>query len=141
MANFNKIILLGNLTRDPQLSYLPSKTPVCEISLAINHKFKGKDGQKRESVCFIECRCYGPQAEALNKYTSKGDPILIEGRLEFDQWESDGQKHSKHRVFITGFQFLGGREQGSPTRAATSAPQSQPVSTSYSPPDDDEIPF
>ncbi len=109
MANFNKIILLGNLTRDPQLSYLPSQTPVVEFGLAVNRKYKTSDGQEREDTCFIDCRCYGRQAEIINQYMSKGRPILVEGRLQLDQWEGkDGQKRSKHRVFVENFQFLGG---------------------------------
>lgn len=120
MANFNKIILIGNLTRDPQLSYLPSQTPVCEFGLAVNRKWK-KDGQTREETCFIDCRCYGKSAETLQKYTQKGAPILIEGRLQFDTWEGpDGLKRSRHRVVIEAFQFLGGKPQGK--RASDPAP-------------------
>ncbi|NLF31819.1 MAG: single-stranded DNA-binding protein [Planctomycetes bacterium] len=107
MASYNKVILVGNLTRDPQLSYLPSKTPVCEIGLAVSRRWRDRDGQNREDVCFIDCRCYGRQAETLNQYMKKGRQILVEGRLELDQWETpDGQKHSRHRVNIESFQFL-----------------------------------
>jgi single-strand DNA-binding protein len=112
MASYNKVILMGNLTRDPQLSYLPSQTPVCEIGLAVNHRWRTQDGQQREDVCFIDCRSYGRQAEVLNQYMRKGQPLLVEGRLQFDQWESqDGQKRSKHRVFIERFSFVGGPQQ------------------------------
>jgi single-strand DNA-binding protein len=113
MASYNKVILMGNLTRDPQLSYLPSQTPVCEIGLAVNRRWRSQDGQQREDVCFIDCRSYGKQAEILNQYMRKGRPILIEGRLDFDQWESqDGQKRSKHRVFIERFSFVGDGQGG-----------------------------
>ena len=113
MASFNKVILLGNLTRDPQLSYLPSGTAVCEIGLAVNNRYTGADGQVRENVCFIDARCFGRQAEVLNQYMSKGRPLMIEGRLDLDQWETpDGQKRSKHRVFIQNFQFVGGAQGG-----------------------------
>lgn len=114
MASYNKIILVGNLTRDPQLSYLPSQTPVCEISLAVNRRWRDREGQTREDVCFIDCRCYGRQAEVLNQYMAKGRQLLVDGRLELDQWETpDGQKRSKHRVFIENFQFLdGGQSRG-----------------------------
>ncbi|HUU58782.1 MAG TPA: single-stranded DNA-binding protein [Phycisphaerae bacterium] len=123
MAAYNKVILVGNLTRDPQMSYLPSQTPVTEIGLAVNHRWRGKDGQQREDVCFIDCRCYGPQAENLNKYVRKGSPILIEGRLELDTWEGkDGQKRSKHRIFVERFQFLGGAPAGAARAPAASAP-------------------
>jgi single-strand DNA-binding protein len=129
MANYNKIILVGNLTRDPQLSYLPSQTPVVEFGLAVNHKWKGQDGQQREDVCFIDCRAYGKPAEILNQYTSKGRQILIEGRLQFDQWQDkDGNKRSKHRVFVDNFQFLDSKPSGQsgPPGAPARAPQQAP---------------
>lgn len=114
MANFNKVILAGNLTRDPQLSYLPSKTPVVEFGMAINRKWKGQDGQQREETCFVDCRAFGRTAEVINQYMSKGRPILVEGRLTFDSWEGkDGQKRSRLRVTVENFQFLGsGQGQG-----------------------------
>ena len=87
MANYNKVILLGNLTRDPQLSYLPSQTPVCEFGLAVNRRWRGQDGQQKEDTCFIDCRCYGKQAETFNQYMNKGKPVLVEGRLQLDTWE------------------------------------------------------
>lgn len=130
MASYNKVILMGNLTRDPQLSYLPSQTPVCEIGLAVNRRWRSQDGQQREDVCFIDCRSYGRQAEVLNQYMSKGRPILIEGRLQFDQWETqDGQKRSKHRVFIERFSFVGGQQGDGQSGGYTPAsrPQSQPA--------------
>ncbi len=103
---------MGNLTRDPQLSYLPSNTPVVEIGLAVNHKWRSQDGQTRESVCFIDCRAYGKQGETINQYMRKGQSMLVEGRLDFDQWEAqDGSKRSKHRVFIEKFTFVGGPQQ------------------------------
>jgi len=108
MANFNKVILMGNLTRDPQLSYLPNQTPVCEIGLAVNRKWKGQDGQQKEETCFVDCQSFGRQAEVLNQYMSKGRPLLIDGRLRYSQWEDkDGNKRSKLRVVIENFQFLG----------------------------------
>lgn len=110
MANFNKVFLIGNLTRDPQLSYLPSQTAVVEFGLAVNRRWTGKDGSKKENTCFIDCRAFAGQAETINKYLSKGRPIFIEGRLEFDSWTAqDGTKRSKHRVTVENFQFLGSR--------------------------------
>jgi single-strand DNA-binding protein len=135
MASYNKIILLGNLTRDPQLSYLPSQTPVCEIGLAVNNKWRDKDGQQREDVCFIDCRCVGKQAETLNQYMSKGRQILVEGRLELDTWESGGQKRSKHRVWIQSFQFVDKQESPSSSSLPPPAP-SEPGGT-----DGPQIPF
>jgi single-strand DNA-binding protein len=161
MANYNKVILIGNLTRDPQMSYLPSQTPVTEIGLAVNRRWRGQDGQQREETCFVDCRAYGRQAELLNQYMRKGRPLLVEGRLQLDRWEDrDGQKRSKHRVFIERFQFLGdgGRAAGGDDEApqagrapATRAPATRtpgaptgPAQGDFQPPDDqspDDIPF
>lgn len=108
MANFNKILLLGNLTRDPQLFYLPSGTMVVEFGLAINRKYKGQDGDLKNDTCFIDCKAYGKPAENINKYCKKGNPLFIEGRLTFNSWTAkDGSKHSKHRVTVERFQLLG----------------------------------
>lgn len=149
MANYNKVILVGNLTRDPQVSYLPSQTPVAEFGLAVNRRWRGQDNQQKEETCFIDCRVYGKQAETFAKYLSKGKPVLVEGRLQFDTWEGkDGLKHSKHRIFVERFQFLGpagGAGGGAPQQsrpAAQNAPAAEPP-----PADDfvegggDEIPF
>ena len=106
--DYNKIILMGNLTRDPQLSYLPNQTSVVDLGLAVNRRWTGKDGQKQESTCFVDCRAFGKTAETLNKYVVKGNPIFIEGRLDFDQWtDKEGFKRSKHRVTVENFVFLG----------------------------------
>jgi len=153
MANYNRVILMGNLTRDPQLSYLPSQTAVCELGLAVNRRWKGQDGQQREDTCFIDCRAYGKPAEIISQYMSKGRPILIEGRLQFDQWEGkDGQRRSKHRVIVENFQFLGGGQGGGPGRSQGGPPQRRPGpppgEESQEPPPDaydsgggDDIPF
>lgn len=163
MASYNKVILMGNLTRDPQMSYLPSNTPVVDFGMAVNRRWRGREGEQREDVCFIDCRCYGKQAETINQYMSKGRPILIEGRLEFDQWEGkDGQRRSKHRVFVERFTFVdgggsgggggggqGGSRQGASYRQRPSGP-SPSAPPAYDeepppPPDDmsegEEIPF
>src|SRR3954453_3546731 len=110
MANYNKIILVGNLTRDPQLKYLPSQMAVCEFGLAVNHKFRTKDGQDREEVLFIDCSCFGRGGEVINQYCQKGKQILVEGRLKYDSWEDKqgGGKRSKHSVTVDNFQLLGG---------------------------------
>ncbi len=117
--NVNRVFIGGNVTRDPQLSYLPSQTAVVEFGMATNRKWT-KDGEKKEEVCFVDCRCYGKQAETLNKYIHKGDPLFIEGRLQFDSWEKDGVRRSKHRIFVESFQFLGGG--GATPPAAPAAP-------------------
>lgn len=114
MASFNRIILLGNLTRDPQLSYLPSQTPVVEFGLATNRRWTGSDGQQREETCFVDCRAFGKPAEILSKYLNKGRAVLIEGRLTLDQWEGpDGSKRSKHRVTVENFTFVDSRDSNS----------------------------
>ena len=144
MGNFNKILLMGNLTRDPQLSYLPSQTAVVDFGLAVNRKWTGKDGTKREDTCCVDCRAFGRQAENINKYLSKGRALFVEGRLTFDSWTAqDGTRRSKHRVTVENFQFLGG---GSGAAGAGNVEQnavSYDKSDSQSPPQDskDDIPF
>ena len=104
---YNKIILIGNLTRDPQLSYTPNQTSVVDFGLAANRKWKGQDGSQKEDVCFVDCRMFGKRAKVVNKYCKKGSHLLVEGRLFFDQWEAqDGTKRSKHRVTVENFQFI-----------------------------------
>ncbi len=112
MPSYNRIIILGHLTRDPQLSYLPSNVPVVDFGMAMNHRWNSKDGEKKESVCFVDLRCFGASAETINKYMKKGMPLLVEGRLEQDVWEAaDGSKRSKHRVFVERFTFIGQGEK------------------------------
>lgn len=150
MANYNKVLLMGNMTRDPQLSYLPSQTPVVEFGLAVNRRWKSKEGEQREDTCFIDCRAFGKPAEIINKYMSKGRGIFVEGRLDFDSWTAqDGSKRSKHRVTVENFQFLGGggggNQSGSYSRTDSSAGQGTAPSGGGSqvPPSspDDDIPF
>jgi len=107
MPSFNKVMLIGHLTRDPQLSFLPSQTAVCEFGMAMTHKFKKQDGSQGEETCFVDCQMFGKRAEVVNKYFHKGDPIFIEGRLKLDQWEKDGKKQSRLRIFVENFEFLG----------------------------------
>lgn len=109
MASFNKVILLGNLTRDPQLKYLPSQTPVVEFGLACNRKFKSQSGEMREEVAFIECSAFGRQAEVINQYCQKGRPLFVEGRIKYDQWDDkqSGAKRSRLTVVVENFQLLG----------------------------------
>ena len=108
MASLNKVLLMGNMTRDPQLSFLPSQTPVVEFGMAMSRKFKKQDGSMAEDTCFVDCQLFGKRAEVVNKYFKKGDPIFVEGRLKFDQWQAqDGSKKSKIRVFVENFEFIG----------------------------------
>jgi single-strand DNA-binding protein len=114
MANVNRIIMIGNLTRDPQLKYLPSQMAVAEFGLAVNHKFKTASGEAREDVCFVDCTAFGKAGEIINQYCKKGKQLYIEGRLKYDTWEdkNGGGKRSKHVIIVENFQFLGGREGG-----------------------------
>lgn len=113
MPSYNKVLLMGNLTRDVQLKSTSGGQSVADIAIAVNRKFKTKDGQDREEVTYVDCECWGPRAEVIAKYFSKGKPIFIEGRLKLDTWEDkDGQKRSKMRVMIEDFQFVEGRGGG-----------------------------
>ncbi len=110
--NYNKVLLGGNITKDPQLSYTPSQTPVVKFGLAVNKKYKDK-----EKVCFVDCSAFGKAAEAINKYRKKGDPLFVEGELEFETWAAqDGTKRSKHSIFVTNFQFIGKPEAKQSTK-------------------------
>jgi single-strand DNA-binding protein len=112
MSSFNKVILMGNMTRDPELKYLPSNTAVVEFSVATSKTFKKQDGSQGEETCFTDCQMFGKRAEVVNKYFHKGEPILVEGRLKLDQWQAqDGSKRSKLRVFVESFEFVGGKKQ------------------------------
>src|SRR5436305_12797021 len=97
MTGFNKVMLMGNVTRDPQLKYLPSQTPVAELGLAVNRKFKTAQGEEREEVAFAEITAFGKQAEVIHQYCAKGKPLFVEGRLKLDQWDDKetAQKRSK----------------------------------------------
>ena len=100
MASFNKVILMGNLTRDPQLKYLPSQTAVTEFGLACNRKFKTQAGEDKEEVTFVDCTAFGRTGEVINQYFTKGKPIFIEGRLKYDQWEDkQGGDGAGHHAF------------------------------------------
>jgi len=142
MANFNKVYLMGNLTRDPQLSYTPSQSAVVDFGLAVNRRWKGQDGESREETCFVDCRAFGRLAENINKYLTKGRPLFVEGRLTFNTWTAqDGTKRSKHRVTVENFQFLGGPAGGE--RVEQNVSGSSPATEEYSDKSvgEDDIPF
>jgi single-strand DNA-binding protein len=108
MANFNKVLLMGNLTRDPELRYLPSGQALVKIGLAVNRKYRNRNTQEQvEETTFVDVEGWGSQAETFGKYMTKGRPVFIEGRLRLDSWEKDGQKRSKLVVVMENFQFLG----------------------------------
>lgn len=109
MSNFNQVILMGNLTRDPELSYTPGKTAVVVFGLAVNRKWKKQDESEGEEVLFIDCQMYGKRAEVVSKHFTKGNSIFIQGRLRFEEWESGGSKRSRIRVLVENFEFIGGK--------------------------------
>ena len=108
MGDVNKVFLMGNLTRDPELRYTPSGTPVCEFGMAVNRRYTTRDGEQREDPCFVDITVWGRRGEVVSEYFSKGKPIFIEGRLNFDQWEGPDGRRSKLNVVADDFQFVGG---------------------------------
>ncbi len=130
MASYNKVVLVGNLTRDPELRYIPSGTAVCEIGLAMNEKYKNAKGDWVEEPVFVDVTLWARTAEVASEYLSKGSSVLIEGRLKLDTWEKEGKKHSKLRVTCERMQMLGAKGGGSggggprsPAGARGGAPQ------------------
>ncbi len=110
MASFNKVFLMGNLTRDPELRYTPKGTAVADVGMAVNRVFNSSDGQRQEETTFVDVTFWGRTAEAVCKFLSKGRPLFIEGRLKFDSWEKDGQKRSKLSVTGENFEFIDSRK-------------------------------
>lgn len=167
MANFNRVLLIGNLTRDPQMRMLPSQTAVVDFGLAVNRRYRTPQGEDREEVCFVDCSAFGRQAETINQYCQKGRQLFIEGRLKFDTWEDKqgGGKRSKLSVVVENFQFLGSRDGAAapggtgddssqvppPRRLPQRGPRSAPGGSAAPPPEqpfgdeqkfqDDDIPF
>ena len=118
MASYNRVILMGNLTRDPELKTLPSQTVVCDFALAVNRRWKDTDGADRDEVLFIDCAAFGKTGQTIGENLTKGRPIHIEGRLKFEQWEQeDGQRRSKIRVVVEQFRFVD-RKPGSEPQSA-----------------------
>jgi single-strand DNA-binding protein len=114
MPSVNKVIIVGNLTRDPVTKQLPNQSMVTEFGLAMNRKFKGADGEEREEVCFVDCAAFGRQAEVIQKYCQKGKSLYVEGRLRYDSWDDKNGhgKRSKLSIVVENFQFLGGKDDG-----------------------------
>ena len=139
MASFNKVILIGNLTRDVELKYLPKGTAVCNLSMAVNRRWKTEAGEEKEDVYFAECKAFGKQAETLAQYVRKGNPLMIEGRLTREEWDDKktGDKRSTTRIMIETFQFLKERSEG-----AAPAPRQEAAPTAPKPDlDADDLPF
>lgn len=164
-GNFNKVFLMGNLTRDVEVRQLPSGGSVANIGLAVNRRFKTQDGQQREETTFVDCEAWGRTAEVMAQYLSKGRPVFIEGRLRLDQWQDkDGGNRSKLKVIVENFQFVdsrggggdgeggggggggnysrGGGGGGNYSRGASGGGSSHSApSGGYEPIDEDDIPF
>lgn len=140
MASFNKVILIGNLTRDPEVKSLPKGTAVCNISMAVNRRWKNDAGEEKEDVYFADCKAFGRQAETIGQYVKKGHPLMIEGRLTREEWDDKktGEKKSATRIMIETFQFLKGRDEG-----AAPAPRREAALASTPKPDldADDLPF
>lgn len=157
MPSFNKVILLGNLTRDPELRVTTNGLSICKMSLATNRVYHSQDGERREEVAFVDVDAFGRQAEIISKYMTKGRPILVEGRLKLDSWETQqGEKRSKLFVVLERFQFMGGREDsaesgghGSHVERSSPPPRPSraPASPASRPPqqrdemEEDDVPF
>jgi len=159
MASFNKVILVGNLTRDPEVRYTPKGSAVCDLGLAVNRQYSLEGGEKREEVTFVDVVLWARLAEIAGEYLKKGRPVLIEGRLQLDSWDDkqSGQKRSKLRVVGETMQLLGGRPGGGgdvepdESGGGASSYNSGPRKSSSTPPprsaprpaepDDDDIPF
>lgn len=113
MPNLNRVMLMGNLTRDPELRYTPSNTAVANLGLAINRKWKDQQGQQQEETTFVDCEAWGRTAEVLNQYLKKGRPVYLEGRLRLDQWQDkEGQNRSRLKVVVESFQFIDSKQGG-----------------------------
>ncbi len=135
MASFNKVIMIGNLTRDPELRALPTGTPVVEFGLASTRRYNSQNSGQREQTCFIDVRFYGRLAEVIHTYLKKGRPVLVEGRLEYASWTGqDGTKRSKHRIIGENFQFLGSRQNDRDDSQGRARRETPPPSASPEPP-------
>jgi len=156
MANLNKVMLMGNLTRDPEVRYTPKGTAVAEIGLAINRYFSSENGEKREETTFVDVTLWGRQAEIAGEYLRKGRPVFIEGRLQLDTWDdkTSGQKRSKLKVVGEGLQLIGAKpgtgggsdagessQSGPPPAQRRSAPPPKPAAADPDLDAEDDIPF
>jgi len=133
MASLNKVMLIGNLTRDPEVRYTPKGTAVAEISLAVNRSYNADNGEKREEVTFVEVTLWGRSAEIVGEYMKKGRPLFVEGRLQLDTWDDkqSGQKRSKLRVVAENIQLLGARDGGRDGGQDGPPPSSRQPSSSH----------
>lgn len=155
-ANFNKVILAGNLTRDPELRYTTQGTAIAKISLAINERWTDAQGQKKERTLFVEVDAFGKQAEVIGQYCRKGKPLLVEGRLKLDQWDdkTTGQKRQRLGVVLESFQFIDSKKENegeneketeprkpAPGAKATGERATAPAESDVPPIEEDDVPF
>ncbi len=152
MANLNRVLLMGNLTRDPELRYTPNNTAVANVGLAVNRRWRNQQGEQQDETTFVDCEAWSRQAEVINEYMRKGRPIFIEGRLKLDQWQDkDGNNRSKLKVVVESFQFLDSRGGDAAPGPRSEAPaESAPrrgdvpeptMSQSHQPVEEGDIPF
>ena len=140
MANLNRVFLMGNLTRDPELRYLPSNTAVANIGVAVNRRWRNQQGEQQEETTFVDCESFGRQAEVINQYLRKGRPIFIEGRLKLDQWQDkDGGNRSKIKVLVERFEFIDSKTDSAGGSGGASRQPSR--LGDHEPLDDADIPF
>lgn len=142
MSSFNKVILLGHLTRDPELRYTPKGTAVAKIGLAVNRNWTTESGEKKEEVTFVDIDVFGRVAENCGQYLKKGRPVLIEGRLKLDQWDDKQTRQRKSKLGVVGetVQFLGSSDKGTAPAAAKASPAAEPLAED-GPPESDDVPF
>ena len=132
MVNLNRVLLIGNLTRDPELRYIPSGTPVANLRLAVNSQFKDQAGQRKEETCFVTIVVWSRQAEICNQYLKKGRQIFVEGRLISRSWEAEGKTRTTMEVRADRIQFLGGPRQADPVTESPNAPAEEPQAEAVS---------
>ena len=149
MPNYNKVILMGNLTRDPEVRYTSGGTAIAKLGLAVNRRWKNQEGQSQEETTFVDVDAFGRQAETIAQYLKKGRPVMVEGRLKLDQWDDKqtGQKRSKLGVVLENFQFIDSRGDGGGSGDGGGYSQPDPSSAQSSGgdgstvPEDDDVPF
>jgi single-strand DNA-binding protein len=143
MTGFNRVILAGNLTRDPELRYTPSGTAIAKFGLAVNRTWKDQNGEKKEECTFVDVDAFGKQAELIGQYLKKGNPLLVEGRLKLDQWDDKktNEKRSRLGVVMESMTFLGSNERGNSPAPSARPPTADVPLTGNTPPEDDEPPF
>ena len=147
MANFNKVYLMGNLTRDPEVRTMTSGLKIAKFGLAVNRRYRTRDEETKEETTFVDLDAFGHQAEIIEKYCQKGSPLFVEGRLRLDQWETNtGDKRSKLCVVVENFQFIGSGQSQDRPAASSAAPSTDKPESGASPAkgdsfQDDDVPF